>query len=311
MNKTKFIVIGDIHGYFNHHDVKYINDLKPNAVILTGDITAYFKPTIITNRQIKKIKVPGYLIAGNHDGTLLLQLIAEVLHLKYLKLLTSIGHTWRVNKFTKQTNNLFNEGYSANVVDINGQDWTITNCRPYSFGGAKISFSKLLNKLYRISNVKKSAEKIIKLVEAAGNKNNILLAHNGPYGLGQKRTDPWASDFTEKEFDFGDIDLHLAISKINKSDKNVDIVIAGHMHHAIKKSSLTRIKLKKKNNTLYLNAARVPRIFKDADGNKIHYFMQLEITSLEDDRNKIEVFEKFLNTKTGEVDKVLIEAVNV
>ncbi len=107
----------------------------------------------------------------------------------------------------------------------------------------------------------------------------IFLAHHGPTGLGERRADLWGCDFRKEEGDFGDADLRVAIDYARVRGKRVLAVVAGHMHHRLRGGGMRKW-CETREEVLYVNAARVPRIFEDRDG-LIHHHVDLVI---EEDR---------------------------
>ena len=103
----------------------------------------------------------------------------------------------------------------------------------------------------------------------------IFLAHNGPTGLGTSRSDLWGCDFRREEGDFGDEDLALAITYARELGKRVLAVVAGHMHHRLRGGGKRRW-YERKDGILYVNAARVPRIFEEL-GHAYHHHVDLTI----------------------------------
>ena len=88
----------------------------------------------------------------------------------------------------------------------------------------------------------------------------LVLSHNGPAGLGDRADSIWGCDFREEEGDWGDPDLTQAIDHARAQGKRVLAVIGGHMHLRTKQG-VERPWRTERDGTLYLNAARVPRIF--------------------------------------------------
>ena len=70
----------------------------------------------------------------------------------------------------------------------------------------------------------------------------------------------WGCDFREDGGDWGDPDLADAIDHARASGKRVMAVIAGHMHLRTRQGVERPWQLEV-DDTLYINAARVPRIF--------------------------------------------------
>ena len=110
----------------------------------------------------------------------------------------------------------------------------------------------------------------------ASRSASLFLAHNGPSGLGSGRADIWGCDFKKDEGDFGDEDLRLAVDHAQSSGKRVLAVLAGHMHHAIKGGGERRWQIER-DGVLYVNAARVPRIF-EHEGRHVRHHIAITLS---------------------------------
>eukprot|EP00798_Chlamydomonas_sp_ICE-L_P030602 gene30602-35614_t len=106
---------------------------------------------------------------------------------------------------------------------------------------------------YGISNVEESRQRIV----ATGMKHApasplLLMAHNGPTGLGSKRFNICGVDWTDKAGDHGDEDLELALSDLHSLGGKLRQMVAVDPLHS----------------TVYLNAATVPRIRRSGQRDK-------------------------------------------
>ena len=99
----------------------------------------------------------------------------------------------------------------------------------------------------------------------------IFLSHNGPAGLGAARDDIWGCDFRPSGGDFGDPDLRAVIDYARAQGKTVHAVMAGHMHHRLKRGGERRCWQTTGDGVLYINAARVPRIRRRAEQQPRHH----------------------------------------
>ena len=154
----------------------------------------------------------------------------------------------------------------------------LITARPHAMGPDRFYFRRYMAQAHAVRSDQDSAERLKQLVDAAPGQL-VFLAHNGPSGLGEQSTDIWGCDFRKEEGDFGDLDLERAIEHARRRGKRVRAVVAGHMHHALRGGGHRRWQLEK-DGTLYLNAARVPRIFQRA-GRTLRHHVELR---LEDDR---------------------------
>ncbi|MDX1976903.1 MAG: TIGR04168 family protein, partial [Pseudanabaenaceae cyanobacterium bins.68] len=73
--------------------------------------------------------------------------------------------------------------------------------------------------------------------------------------------------------DYGDPDLATAIAHTHK---NIPLVTFGHMHHRLRSNGKIRTALVQVSQTIYFNAASVPRIFFE-QGKAIHHFAIAEL----------------------------------
>ncbi|MCB1139979.1 MAG: hypothetical protein KDK23_14555, partial [Leptospiraceae bacterium] len=99
----------------------------------------------------------------------------------------------------------------------------------------------------------------------------------GPAGLGSSPSDIWGCDFDPQRGDFGDADLTLALEAASELNKAPIAVVAGHMHHALKGGG-ERTWYLERNGVHYINAARVPRIYRE-NGEKRRHHIRIELDS--------------------------------
>jgi len=259
---VKLAVIGDVHLHFNQFDVDYFNTSDYDLILFVGDLTNYrsqCSPSI--TGKMKLLNKPVLFIPGNHDTTNLMQLVAEVIQSKTLQLSFSLGQSRKMTKLKNELTGIQLCGYSTHDFSVAGQEFSIVAGRPHSMGGSTLNFAPYIRCQYGITTLSESTDRLKQCVLEAKHQNLIFLAHNGPLGLGSKRNDIWGCDFRKKHVDFGDKDLTEAIAFARNHGKKVIAVVAGHMHHKLKGGG-TRHWQTTQTNTLFVNAARVPRIFK-------------------------------------------------
>ncbi|XP_026417587.1 uncharacterized protein LOC113313076 [Papaver somniferum] len=133
-------------------------------------------------------------------------------------------------------------------------------------GGNKIFREKLLSSRYGVQDMNGSAEKICKAsVGTPEGHSIVLLAHNGPTGLGSEKNDICGRDWVHQGGDHGDPDLEQAISNTKETTKfPIPLVVFGHMHKelASRNGHLRKMIVVGADNTIYLNGAIVPRVKK-------------------------------------------------
>ena len=198
-----------------------------------GDIS---EGNIKTLKKINYLDIPAFVILGNHDrggdksGDILL---------KQIRILKEKSCCWDLK--------IFNE----NINILGG--------RPCSSGGG-FYLSQEVKGVYGPLTEEDSVKKIIdSSLKAREDLPLIVIAHSGPSGLGSEANSICGRDWKKPPLDWGDRDLSIALTKIQKK-RFVDLVVFGHMHHILKRNQGYRKMIQfDKNGTAYLNAAVVPR----------------------------------------------------
>ncbi len=265
-------IVGDIHLHFDKVDVTYFNQSDYDLILFVGDLSNYRPRTgLPIARLIAKITKPVVFIPGNHDTTTIWQLAAEIWQKAWLARLSGLGQSRRVKRLEKALDTAVSVGYSSHHFP----QFDLVAARPFSMGGPTLSFQPYLQQRYGIANLDQSAERLRQCVNQTQSDRLIFLAHNGPTGLGQAPIDIWGRDFKPAGGDFGDPDLEQAIAYAKSQGKAVLAVIAGHLHQRTK-SGRQRKWLVEKDGTIYINAARVPRIFEQG-GQVLRHHVRLVV----------------------------------
>jgi len=123
---------------------------------------------------------------------------------------------------------------------------------------------------YGIDSMDASVDRLCSLVDAAETRDLLFFAHNGPLGLGDQPGDMWGCDFRPGGGDWGDPDLTEAIAHARARGHRVLAVVGGHMHLRTK-SGDERPWQRSVDDVVYVNSARVPRIFSHANGVRRHH----------------------------------------
>nr|KJB54907.1 hypothetical protein B456_009G054000 [Gossypium raimondii] len=116
---------------------------------------------------------------------------------------------------------------------------------------------------YGIQDMEGSAKRIYEA--ALGTPEDhlvILLAHNGPTGLGSELNDICGKDWVFGGGDHGDPDLAQAISNLKETTNvSIPLVVFGHMHKELAHGNgLRKMIVVGTHNIIYLNGAIVPRV---------------------------------------------------
>jgi uncharacterized protein (TIGR04168 family) len=154
-------------------------------------------------------------------------------------------------------------------------DVAVVVARPFAMGGSVLHCQPQLQRQFGISTMADSAARLCQIVAQTPQRHLIFLAHNGPTGLGRSRDSIWGNDFHPDEGDFGDADLRVAIDFGKQAGKKVLAVVAGHMHHQIRREGIRTWHLVQ-DGVHYINAARVPRIFEE-NGRIVHHHIRLSV----------------------------------
>jgi uncharacterized protein (TIGR04168 family) len=264
----KLAVIGDVHHAWNEADTAYFNASDHDAVLFVGDIYNYsLQRGLRAAAELAGLEKPALLIPGNHDAAHPAQIAAEITRRPSLIRLTSHGHSKRVRELSRAVGGVEVCGYSVHAL---AEDLDVIVGRPHSMGGSNISFAPHLASAYGVRSLEDSVERLMHCVNDSEARRVVFLAHNGPTGLGDRRSDLWGIDFRRDEGDFGDEDLRIAIDYARDRGKHVLAVVAGHMHHRLSGGGMRRW-CERKDGVLYVNAARVPRIFEDRNGLYHHH----------------------------------------
>jgi len=108
-----------------------------------------------------------------------------------------------------------------------------------------------------------SAKKIYDTAAGAPEGHSVvLLAHNGPTGLGSRMDDICGRDWVPSAGDHGDPDLERAITDLQReTGVSIPLVVFGHMHKSLAYGrGLRKMIAFGANHTIYLNGAVVPRV---------------------------------------------------
>lgn len=254
-------VIGDVHLDFDSVDVEQLDAEGYDAILFVGDIATYtHRGGLEVAAVISQLKTRAFVIPGNHDAAHAGQMAAEVLEADAILPLMNLGQETRSRALADALGSVEVVGYSRHRLEGRGLTLDMIAGRPHSAGGPRLAFRQHLEERFEVKDLEDSVRTLSALVDESEADELLFFAHNGPSGLGAKRDDIWGCDFKKTEGDFGDLDLERAIDHAKRRDKKVRAVIAGHMHHQLAGGGTRRWQVEQ-DGILYLNAARVPRIF--------------------------------------------------
>ncbi|MGB1621848.1 MAG: TIGR04168 family protein [Synechococcus sp.] len=244
---------GDLHGAWGEADEQLLALLRPDLTLFVGDLS---DGDLRLTRRIAALPCTKAVILGNHDrggdrsGGVLRQ---------QLSLLGEHHCGW-----TRRT-------WDHLPVSIVG-------ARPCSAGGG-FHLSKAVQAVYGPVDLETSVERIVSAAaEVPDDQPLIVMAHCGPTGLGSDADSICGRDWKKPAVDWGDQDLALALDRIRER-RCPDLVVFGHMHHALKRGSgVRRSLLCNRQGTAFLNAACVPRCGINADGVSLMHLSWAEFS---------------------------------
>ena len=274
LTNLKIAIVGDCHCQWSESDIKILSIIKPDIVLFVGDIS---DGSVKIIKKINLIKIPTFVILGNHDrgkdssGEILLKQI-RVLREKYC--------AWDLRIFNDQINILF--------------------ARPCSSGGGYY-LSKEMRCVYGPVSEQDSVKKIIESSKKTIREIPlIIISHAGPSGLGSEPESICGKDWKVPPSDWGDRDLSVAISEIQKKRK-VELVVFGHMHNRLKRNlGFRKMFITDNKGTAYLNTAVVPRYKSNEAGELIVNFSWVEF-----EENKLKHISNRWYTENGEISEEL------
>ncbi|MEO6593130.1 MAG: TIGR04168 family protein [Planctomycetota bacterium] len=249
-------VIGDVHRWWRNGDSTFLERTRPDLALFVGDLG---DEDVEIARVIAALPGPKAVILGNHDAW------------------QSFGRKTSTEKLREILSVLGEDHIAYAVREVPRAGVSIVGARPFSWGGQSLRSPELYDEIYGIHTMRQSAAAIVDAARNAQHRDIVILAHNGPIGLGSETTDIFGKDFGKPGGDWGDRDLALAIQRIEGTGMRVRAVIAGHMHHRVAHPrGAERIRFVRRDDTLFLNAAYVPRVRQTDSGDELSYFLRTQ-----------------------------------
>ena len=270
-------VIGDMHHCWDATDVSYFDGSDYDLLLFVGDLGGYtHRGGLAMARAMSDLRMPALMIPGNHDGVHVLQLVSELSpHAKSLRRNLGRYQQRRCSQLDRCLGSIELGGYSLHKYEFRGERLNVIVARPHSMGGPHLAFKNHLRSRFGVHNLEESAAKICALIDESDDAPLVILAHNGPSGLGSSSSDIWGADFNPKLGDWGDPDLRQAVDYAHEQGKDLRVVVAGHMHLTTRKGK-RRPWCVEREEVRFINAARVPR-HRDQEGKRVRHHVKITL----------------------------------
>lgn len=259
-NQIKIAVVGDIHDQWEEQDNLTLKHLGVDLVLFVGD---FGNESVNIVRRIASLDLPKAAIMGNHD--------AWYTASSWGRKQSPYDHD-KEDRVQEQLSLLADAHVGYGKLDFPEFGLSIVGSRPFSWGGSDWKNKTFLQTRYGIKNFTESTARIIEQVKNTAFDTLIFLGHNGPFGLGEQPEDICGKDWQPIGGDHGDPDFAEAIALTRQMGKSIPLVTFGHMHHRLRHTQTRlRTQIQSDLETIYLNAARVPRII-DKNGQKLRNY---------------------------------------
>ena len=254
-SRASLTVVGDIHRFWRPEDGAYLENGNQDLTMFVGDLGDEDLDMV---RAVATLDIPKVVILGNHDA--------------FKSFIDK-----RPTRALRESMELIGDDHMGyGVREFPEAGVSIVGARPFSWGGQSLRSPEVYSEFYGVRTAEDSARKIVEGARRAQHRDLLILAHNGPKGLGRAPSDIYGKDFGKPGGDWGDRDLEIALQRIRELKLRVRCVIAGHMHNRLAfPKGKQRTRFLKKGDTLYVNPAIVPRVRK-VDGVEVGHFMRME-----------------------------------
>jgi uncharacterized protein (TIGR04168 family) len=274
-SRARLALIGDTHSGWDFDDVGYFNRSTYELLLLTGDLGgSQARDGLRVARTLSALRPKALVMPGNNDVEEYPRIAAE---LTYRRARAHLLDDVSPDDVLHAEPPLLC-GYSLHPQNLASFEFTIIAARPFSMGGPEVAFPDALERTCGLRTMEQSIERLRDLVDRAPSEHLVFFGHNGPTGLGDRADDPWGRDFHVEQGDWGDPDLREAIRYAGERKRKVLAVLAGHMHWSLREPFQARLRRwqRQEDGCLYVNAARVPRVF-PSDGGSLRHHIEVRL----------------------------------
>eukprot|EP00276_Gloeochaete_wittrockiana_P015686 CAMPEP_0184343618 /NCGR_PEP_ID=MMETSP1089-20130417/12123_1 /TAXON_ID=38269 ORGANISM="Gloeochaete wittrockiana, Strain SAG46.84" /NCGR_SAMPLE_ID=MMETSP1089 /ASSEMBLY_ACC=CAM_ASM_000445 /LENGTH=407 /DNA_ID=CAMNT_0026672999 /DNA_START=55 /DNA_END=1278 /DNA_ORIENTATION=- len=243
-------VIGDIHNQWDVQDHACLRKLSADIALFVGDF-AMEEVEIV--KTVSALQMDKAVILGNHDASR-----------TALSCGLESAYPYHYDTFKEILDSLGDTHVGFGYKDYHSMGLSVVGGRPCSFGSKTWANAEFYHKYFGVRSCEDSVKRMVTSVVRSSHRDLILLAHNGPYGLGAQPNDPCGRDWIKgRGGDFGDWDLREAIKQTQEREtgKRIRLVAFGHMHRDLQNGlGKRRMVHRDRAGTVYLNAAVCPRV---------------------------------------------------
>ncbi len=245
-------VVGDVHDQWEPADQDALHQLGVDLVLFVGDLG---NESVDVVRAIAALDLPKAVILGNHDAWYTATDWGR----------KKCPYDRRLeNRFQQQLDLLGDVHVGYGSLDFPQFGLSVVGARPFSWGGSEWKYTDFYETHYGVGSFLESTDRIVQAAQQAQFETLLMLGHCGALGLGDRPEDPCGKDWQPLGGDHGDPDMAAAITLLRKTPKTIPLVAFGHMHHTLRHTKhQLRTPVALRQGTLYLNAARVPRIVQE------------------------------------------------
>ncbi|AMW27349.1 TIGR04168 family protein [Arthrospira platensis] len=246
----KIALIGDIHDQWEPEDEIALKQLGVDLALFVGD---FGNEALEVVKAIAQLDLPKAVVFGNHDAWYSMT--------EWGRQKCPYDRT-REDRVQTQIDLLGPAHVGYGKRDFPELGLTVVGTRPFSWGGPQWTNQEFYQTRFGVNSNQESSDRILAQVKNAAYDQIIFLGHNGPSGLGDTPESPCGKDWKPIGGDYGDPDFAEAITQTRNYGKTIPLVGFGHMHHTLRhtKAYLRKSLAVDEHQTIYLNAASVPRI---------------------------------------------------
>lgn len=253
-NLAVLTAIGDVHRCWRQADAVYLERSRPDLALFVGDLG---DEDVRMVRRIAEVGVDKAVLLGNHDAW------------------QSFARKETTDALRESLDVLGRDHIAYAVREVPSAGISVIGARPFSWGGQSLRSPELYDEIYGVRTMRQSAAAIVDAARNAQHRDLVVLAHNGPFGLGDQPADIYGKDFGKPGGDWGDCDLALALQHIAGFGLRVRMVVSGHMHHRLlHPRGAERRRFVRRGDTVFVNCAVVPRIERSEDDDGLSYFLR-------------------------------------